>query len=44
LFHTSTPLELVTVNEGEVGPTSALHVFLDLLRIDEVIFTMDPGP
>jgi hypothetical protein len=35
---------LVTANEGEVGPTDTLHVALDVLRTDEVIFTMDFGP
>jgi hypothetical protein len=44
LFHTTTPLELVTVIEGEVGPTATLQILLDIFRTDDIITTIIPGP
>jgi hypothetical protein len=44
LFHTTTPLELVTVNEGEVGPTATLHFLFDIFRTDDFMTTITPGP
>jgi hypothetical protein len=44
LFQISEPLELVTTNEGEVGPTVIEHVAEEMLVIETVIFTRAPGP
>ena len=44
LFQSAVPLELVTWNEGEVGPTVMEQVFVEMLVIDTVIFTGVPGP
>jgi hypothetical protein len=44
LFHTAAPVEFVTVNDGENGPTHTLHVLTDLFLINAVIHTTVPGP
>jgi hypothetical protein len=44
LFQSSPPLELVTLSEGELGPTAIEQVVAEVLVIETAILTGVPGP